>query len=135
MANRLSPAGKRALTRFLALLCAAAAVQAVSLLGFFLEGDGGVALYALGYYGLMPAAAVIFPWWAALGGVHPLAACLPVGGLGLVIGLSPSPLLCLLCVLLSLIAACSAQEWNKRHGKEIKKQACPKRRKKKSASS
>ena len=130
MANRLSPAGKRALKRFLVLLFAAAAVQGVSLMGFLAEGDAGVLLFALGQYALLPLAALLLPWWAALGGVHPMAACLPIGGLALLLGFAPSPLLCLLCILLSLISAVAAQEWNKTHGKEPDKQACPKRKKK-----
>lgn len=113
MNERLSPSGGKALRRFLALLGAACAVQAAAQLCLSLEGEGAVPLYALCMYALLPAAAILVPWWAALGGVHPLAACLPIGGLPLLF--SPlTPLPCLISIVLSLVSAAAGQEWKKR---------------------
>lgn len=114
MTGRLSPAGKKAALRFVLLLAAAGAVQGLSLLSFLMEGDGQVLFYLFCSYALLPAAAAVVPFWAALGGVHPLAACLPMGGLPLVLGSAPSPLICLVCILVSLVSAVAGQEWKKR---------------------
>ncbi len=121
MASRLSPAGKKALVRFAVLLLCTAAVQALAFVCFQLEGEAAPALYLLCFYALMPAAAAAVPFWAALGGVHPLAACLPVGGLPLVLSSAPSPALCLACIALSLVSAAAAQEWKKRSEKKEEK--------------
>ena len=123
MAKGLSPAGEKALLRFAALTLAALALQGLYPLLFLLEGDGPVLLMAALSYVFLPLAALLLPCWAALGGVHPLAACLPVGGLALIFGSSP-PWVGLLCLLLSLIGASAGQEWKKRrNGEDEKKHA------------
>ena len=123
MAKGLSPAGRKALGRFCMLISAALALQALYPLLFLLEGDAPVLLMAALTYAILPIAAALLSCWAALGGVHPLAACLPVGGLALMLGTSP-PWAGLLCLLLSIIGSAAGQEWEKRrNGEEKKKHA------------
>lgn len=117
MKKQRSRAENRPVFRFLVLLAAAAAVQGVYLLCLSAGGDWGLGLGALCAWVLMPMAAALVPFWAALGGVHPLAACLPVGGLPLIL-YSLMPPLCLACILISLVSAVAAQEWKKRRKKE-----------------
>jgi hypothetical protein len=113
MAKGLSPAGKKAIFRFSVLTLAALALQGAYPLLFLLEGDGAVLLMVLLTYVLLPAAALLLPCWAALGGAHPMAACLPVGGFSLLVGVAPA-WVGLLCLLLALIGAVAGQEWQKR---------------------
>lgn len=120
MAKGLSPAGKKAIFRFAVLLLSALALQGLYPLLFLLEGDGAVLLLLLLTYVLLPAAAALLPCWAALGGVHPLAACLPVGGCSLIVGAAPV-WVGLMCIALSLIGAAAGQEWEKRRNKEDQK--------------
>ena len=127
MAKGLSPAGKKALGRFTVLALAALVLQGLYLLLFLMEGDGAVLLMVLLTYALLPLAALLMPCWAALGGAHPLAACLPVGGFSLIIGAAPA-WVGLVCLLLSLIGAAAGQEWEKRRGKEGRKRHARKAR-------
>ena len=127
MAKGLSPAGKKALGRFAVLLLSALVLQGLYPLLFLMEGDGAVLLMMLLTYVLLPVAAFLLPCWAALGGVHPLAACLPVGGLSLLMGIAPV-WVGLLCLLLSLIGAAAGQEWKKRRNKEDQKRHAGKAR-------
>ena len=113
MAKGLSSAGKKAICRFLALFAAAAVLEGMTLLCFMLEGQKGVLLFVLCSYVLMPLAAILVPLWAALGGVHPLAACLPIGGIPLIV-YSAEPKICFICIVVSLISAVAGQEWQKR---------------------
>ena len=129
MAKRLSPDGKKALCRFLILLAAAGAIQGMAFLCLLTEGDWGIPLYALCSYVLLPAAAVVVPCWAALGGVHPMAACLPIGGLPFLFHLSPAPMLCLICIVISLVSAVAGQEWKKRRKLEENRNNGRKRKK------
>ena len=124
MAKGLSPAGKKALGRFAVLLLSALVLQGLYPLLFLMEGDGAVLLMMLLTYVLLPLAALLLPCWAALGGVHPLAACLPVGGLALLHGAAPV-WVGLLCLLLSLIGAAAGQEWKKRQNKSANKKSSP----------
>ncbi len=117
MGKKLTPAGKKALIRFLSLLAAAVLLQGMILLCFLIEGQWGVVLFVLCSYVLMPAAALLVPFWAALGGVHPLAACLPVGGLPLLL-YTVEPKVCLICIAVSLVSAVAGQEWSRRRIKE-----------------
>ena len=130
MAKGLSPAGRKALLRFAALTLAALALQGLYPLLFLLEGDAPVLLMVALTYGLLPLAALLLPCWAALGGVHPLVACLPIGGLSLLFGMPP-PWLGMICLLLSLIGAAAGQEWKKRRNGEEKKKHAGKAGKKK----
>ena len=127
MAKGLSPAWKKALGRFAVLALAALVLQGLYPLLFLMEGDGAVLLMVLLTYALLPLAALLMPCWAALGGAHPLAACLPVGGFSLIIGAAPA-WVGLVCLLLSLIGAAAGQEWEKRRGKEGRKRHAGKAR-------
>lgn len=113
MAKGLSPAGKKAIYRFSVLALAALALQGAYPLLFLLEGDGAVLLMVLLTYVLLPLTALLLPCWAALGGAHPMAACLPVGGFSLLTG-APPAWVGFTCLLLSLIGATAGQEWQKR---------------------
>ncbi len=128
MEKKLTPAGKKALLRFLALLAAAVLAQGMILLSFLPAGQWGVWLYVLCSYVLMPAAAMLAPFWAALGGVHPLAACLPIGGLPLLL-YTVEPKVCLICIAVSLVSAVAGQEWSRRRKKEDHKRHAGKTRK------
>ncbi len=128
MAKGALTAGQRARNRFLALVLAAFALQGAYPLLLRMEGDLPVLLMVALTYGLLPLAALALPCWAALGGVHPLAACLPVGSLALLFGFAPVWLgLC--CLPLSLIGAAAGQEWEKRRNKEAEKRHGRKTRK------
>ena len=128
MAKGLSPAGKQALGRFSVLVLAALALQGLYPLLLCMEGDAAVLLLAALTYGLLPLAALLAPCWAARGNVHPLAACLPIGGLSLLLYTAP-PWVGLVCLLLSLVGAAAGQEWEKRRGKEAEKRHAGKARK------
>ena len=104
------------LTRFLVLLAAAAALQVLPLAAFRGDGDGSLALYLVWLYGVLPLAAALLPFWAGLGGVHPLAAFFPVGGALLLFPAYHSPGVALLCLGISLLSSVAAQEWKKRRG-------------------
>ncbi len=132
MAKGLSPTGRKALGRFAVLTLVALALQGLYPLLLFMEGDAPVLLMVTLTYGLLPIAALLLPCWAALGGVNPLAACLPVGGLALLFGASPL-WVGLICLLLSLIGAAAGQEWKKRRNGEAEKQHARKTRKRKKA--
>ncbi len=127
MAKGLSPAGKKALVRFAVLVLSALVLQGLYPLLFLLEGDGAVLLMVLVTYVLHPLAAALLPCWAALGGVHPLAACLPVGGFSLLMGAAPA-WVGLACVGLSLLGSAAGQEWEKRRNKEDQKRHAGKAR-------
>ena len=130
MTKGLSPAGKKALLRFFVLFLAALALQGLYPLLFLMEGDAPVLLMLALTYVLLPLSAALLPCWAALGGVHPLAACLPIGGMALLFGTSP-PWVGMICLLLSLIGAAAGQEWEKRRNGEEKKKHAGKTGKKK----
>lgn len=127
MAKGSSPAGKKALVRFSALLLSALALQGTYPLLLLMEGDGAVLLMVLVTCVLLPLAALMLPCWAALGGVHPLAACLPVGGFALLHGAVPA-WVGLACIGLSLLGAAAGQEWEKRRNKEAGKRHAGKTR-------
>ena len=108
-------------------------VAALALQGLYppllcLEGDAAVLLLVALTWGLLPVSALLLPCWAARGNVHPLAACLPIGGLSLLLGTAP-PWIGLVCLALSLMGAAAGQEWEKRRGKETEKRHAGKRRK------
>ena len=128
MAKGSSPAGNKALLRFAALVLAALALQGLYPLLMLLEGDVPVLLMVALTYALLPLAALLLPCWAALGGVHPLAACLPIGGMALLFG-APPAWVGLMCLLLSLIGAAAGQEWKKRMSEEEHKRHAGKARK------
>ena len=108
----------QALKRFLFLLLAALALQGIPLLYTFMDGDAGVALYLIHLYGILPVMAAVLPFWAALGGVHPLAAFFPVGLALLMLPVFQSPGMGVLCMGVSLVAAVAGQEWEKRKAQE-----------------
>ena len=106
----------RALWRFGVLALGALALQGLPFLFLMVEGDGGVALYLIHLYAVIPLAALLLPAWAGAGGVHPLAAFFPVGGALLLLPVYESVGMGLVCLLLSLIGAVAGQEWKKRRG-------------------
>ena len=108
----------RPIGRFLALTLTAAALQVVFRLIVGVEGDTGMLLLVGFMYLLLPAASILLPFWAGRGGVPAAAAFFPIGGAALVFSSIP-PLLCWVCMGLSLVAATAGQEWEKR--KENKK--------------
>lgn len=120
---------RRAWRRFAAVAVSALALQGIGGLSLLTEGDGGVLLYAACLYVLLPLCAVLIPFWAGLGGTHPLAACLPIGGALLLFPIYQSPGMGLLCILLSLVGCTAGREWaqrknqrkGKHHGGERKK--------------
>ena len=128
MTKGLSAAAKKALIRFAALVLAALALQGLYPLLLLLEGDAPVLLMVALTYALLPLAALLLPCWAALGGAHPLAVCLPVGGMALLFG-APPPWVGLVCLLLSLVGGAAGQEWKKRRNREDKKRHAGKARK------
>lgn len=102
------------LVRLLVLMLLALILQGIPLLLARLEGDAGAALYLILLYGVLPLCAFWVPLWAGLGGAHPLAACLPIGGLLLLLPVYQSPGVGVLCVALSLVGCIAGQEWAKR---------------------
>lgn len=100
--------------RFAVLLLWAAVLQGIPILFSLPEGDRGMALYLLHLYAVIPLCALLVPFWAGLGGVHPLAACLPIGGALMLLPVYQSPGIGGLCILLSLIGCVAGQEWKKR---------------------
>ena len=120
--------GKKPVFRFAVLLLAALGLQLVPLLFQWIEGDGGLALYMIHLYVIIPLAAAVLPFWAGLGGVHPLAAFFPVGG-ALLLPVYHSPETGLVCLLISLVASVAAQEYIRRrdgakgghHGRNTRK--------------
>ncbi len=128
MAKGSSRAGNKALLRFAALVLVALALQGLYPLLLLMEGDAPVVLMIALTYGLLPLAAFLLPCWAAMGGAHPLAVCLPVGGMALLFGTSP-PWVGLVCLLLSLIGGTAGQEWKKRRNREDEKRHAGKTRK------
>ncbi len=102
------------LWRFLILALSALALQGIPLLYFLMEGDAALTLYLLHLYVLIPAMAALIPFWAGLGGVHPLAAFFPIGLALLLLPVYESPGIGILCLLISLVASAAGQEWRKR---------------------
>ena len=116
-AERINPTGKggaRPWVRFAVLALSALALQGIPLLFMALEGDGGVLLYLLHLYAVLPVCALLVPFWAGLGGVHPLAAFFPIGAALLLLPVYESPGMGLGCLLLSLLGATAGQEVKKR---------------------
>ena len=101
--------------RFLALAAAAGLLQLLFRLCLRAEGDGGAALLIAYLYVLLPLASVLLPLWAGLGGVPPIAACLPISGMAMICSSAPA-WLCGACTVLSIVAAAAGQEWTKRKG-------------------
>lgn len=101
-------------TRFALLMLAALALQGLPFLYSLLEGDRGVFLYLTHLYAAIPLCAALIPFWCGLGGVHPLAACFPIGGALLLLPAYDSPAMGVLCVLISLISCVAGQEKRKR---------------------
>ena len=117
--------------RFAALALGALALQGLPFLFTLLEGDAGAALYFIHLYAVIPLCALLLPFWAGLGGVHPLAAFFPVGGALLLLPVYHSPETGLVCLLISLVASVAAQEYIRRrdgakgghHGRSNRKKA------------
>ncbi|MBQ9263651.1 MAG: hypothetical protein IJ189_05505 [Clostridia bacterium] len=102
------------LFRFAALVLCSLALQGIPFLFTRMEGDGGVLLYLIHLYAVLPLCALAAPFWAGQGGVHPFAGCLPIGGTLMILPVYESPGMGLLCILLSLIGCVAGQEWEKR---------------------
>ena len=113
--------GRRALWRFGLLLLAALALQAIPGLFLMMEGEAGILLYLIWLYAVLPLSAVFLAFFAGKGGVHPMAAFFPVGGMLLLLPVYHRPGMALLCLLLSLIGATAGQEWEKRKAPKGKK--------------
>ena len=105
---------RRAVFRFAVLVLSALALQGIPFLFTLAEGDGGVLLYLIHLYAVIPLCAFFLALWAGLGGVHPFAAFFPVGGALLLLPVYASVGMGLLCLLLSLIGSVAGQEWRKR---------------------
>lgn len=103
-----------ALLRFGILVIAALALQGLPLIFLSMEGEGGLALYLIHLYGILPLCAFLIPLWAARGGVHPMAGFFPIGGALLLLPVYQSPGMGFICLLLSLIGGVAGQEWEKR---------------------
>ena len=103
----------RPVGRFVALAVAAVVLQLLFRLCLEAEGDGSAALLVAYIYVLLPLLSVLLPLWAGLGGVPPIAACLPIGGAALICSSAPA-WLCGVCTVLSIVAAAAGQEWTKR---------------------
>lgn len=97
-----------------ALALCALALQALPLAFLGVEGDGGAALYLIHLYGVIPLCALLVPLWAGRRDVHPLAACLPIGGALLLLPVYQSPGIGWLCILLSLVGSVAGQEMRRR---------------------
>ena len=104
---------RRAGFRFAVLVLSALALQGIPFLFTLMEGDGGVLLYLIHLYAVIPLCAFFLALWAGLGGVHPFAAFFPVGG-ALLLPVYASVGMGLICLLLSLIGSVAGQEWKKR---------------------
>ena len=103
-----------ALVRFMVLVLAAISLQGLPFLYLGMEGDGGLALYLIHLYGVIPLCAFLIPCWAGAGGVHPFAAFFPIGGALLLFPVYEAPGVALIAMLLSLIGAVAGQDWQKR---------------------
>ena len=115
MGRKSDSAWPSAWMRFLILAVSALALQGVPVLFTRMEGDRAVAWYFLYFYGVLPIAAALIPFWAGLGGVHPLAAFFPIGGaLWLLPVYADRGGMALLCMGLSLVGCVAGQEWAKR---------------------
>ena len=99
--------------RFLVLTLASAALLLIFHLCLGMVGDAGALLLIFNIYVLIPAASILLPFWAGLGGVPPAAAFFPIGGAALFFTFIP-PWLCGVYMALSLVAATAGQEWEKR---------------------
>ncbi len=109
-----APRGKKtAWLRFAVLAAAALALQGLALPLLTADGDTAVLLYLLHLYAVIPLCALLIPFWAGLGGVHPLAGCFPIGLALLALPVYQSPGMGLLCILLSLVGCVAGQEWIK----------------------
>lgn len=103
-----------ALVRFGVLVIAALALQGLPLIFPDMAGEGGLALYLIHLYGVIPLCAFFIPLWAARGGVHPFAGFFPIGGALMLLPVYQSMGMGLICLLLSLIGSVAGQEWEKR---------------------
>ena len=92
-------------------------LQILFLLCLRVEGDAGAAFLVAFLYIMLPMTSLFLPFWAARGGVPPIAAFFPIGGAALIFSHAP-PWLCGACMLLSLFAASAGQEWEKRKKQE-----------------
>ena len=106
--------------RFAVLAAAAVLLHIPPYLYLRMEGEISVFLYAAHLYAVLPLCAVLLPFWAGLGGVHPLAACFPIGLPALLLPVYWDPAVGLICLLLSLVACTAGQEKRKRKMKENK---------------
>ena len=100
--------------RFAALIAGALALQGIPVLFTRMDGDGGMLLYLIHLYAVLPLCAFSAPFWAGRGGVHPFAGCFPIGGALLMLPVYESPGMGLAFILLSLIGCVAGQEWEKR---------------------
>lgn len=106
--------GRRAVWLFLALLAAAAILQALPFLFMLIEGDAGAALYVIHLYAAIPICALVLPFFASVQGVHPLAACFPIGLFLLFSPIYQATGVALLCLALGMIGATGGAEWRRR---------------------
>lgn len=111
---RKKPLFSSPVLRFFALACCAVILAALPRLFSREEGDAGMALYFICLYAVIPLCAALISFWAGRGGVHPLAACLPIGCATLLYPIYPGPGMGAVCVLLSLVGCVAGQEWEKR---------------------
>ena len=106
--------GKTPVFRFILLLLSALMLQGLPWLFFTGDGDGALSMYLLHLYLVLPLAAALLPYWAGLGGVHPMAGFFPVGGALWLFPVYESPAMALACMGISLVACVAGQERKKR---------------------
>lgn len=95
-------------------MCASALVWWAAPFAYNGWAERGLVLYALFIYVLLPLLSVLLPYFGGTRGLHPMAACFP---LGLALLLSPCadlPGLAILCMVLSLVACVAGNEVKKR---------------------
>lgn len=114
MARRKADA-KAALIAFGALVLCAVVLQVLPLLfDRMANGEAATALYLTHLYAAIPLCALALPFFAGRWGVHPLAACWPIGGLTLLLPIYSSPGVGILCIILSLVGCVAGREWKNR---------------------
>ena len=100
--------------RFGVLLGAALMLQGMPVLYLLLGGGIGKALYFANLYAALPLCALLIAYWAGLGGVHPMAAFFPVGGMELLLPVYRQPAVGLACLALSLVGSVAGNEMRNR---------------------
>ncbi len=102
---------------FLLLLLTALLLQGIAMLFELIPSDASVVLYFAHLYAIIPLCALLLPAYAGYRGVHPMAACFPIGGALFFSPVYSAMAIALICLLLSLLGAVAGQEAQKRRKK------------------